>query len=79
MANGIRTNDVRGLNKERGSKFCVGSRVRKETEEGWKIYRPKCYEYKDGDKSPKNMNDKNHQTSSQKFIQLFFKIQMSRT
>ena len=32
MANGIRTGDPREFNKGRGSKFCVGSRVRQTSE-----------------------------------------------
>ena len=46
-----------------------GSRVRQTPEEGRRTYRPKRYN-KDEDKSPKTLNDKNHQASSQKFRQL---------
>ena len=71
MAYGIRTDDPRGFNKGRSSKFCEGSRVRK-TPEDRRTYRPKrCgNNNKDEDNSPKTLNDKNHQASSQKFRQL---------
>ena len=71
MANGIRTGNPRGFNKGRSSKFREGSRVRQTSEEGRKTYRPKhCgNNNKDEDNSPKNLNDKNHQASSQKFRQ----------
>ena len=71
MANGIRTGDPRGFNKERSSKFREGSRVRQTPEEGWRTYRPKrCgNNNKDEDNSPKNLDDKNQQASSQKFRQ----------
>ena len=71
MANGIRTGDPRGFNKGRSSKFCEGSRVQQTPEEGWRTYRPKrCgNNNKDEDNSPKILNDKNHQASSQKFRQ----------
>ena len=60
MVNGIRTCDPPELNKRRGSKFCVGSRVRQTPEEGRRIYRPKRFEYinKEEDNSPKTLNDK---------------------
>ena len=69
---GIRTDDPRGFNKGRCSKFRVGSRFRQTREEGQRIYRPKRKENnnKDGDNSPKILNGKNHQVSSQKFRQL---------
>ena len=73
MVNGIRTSDPRGLNEGRASKFYVGSRVQQETsEKSQRTYRLKCCEYnnKDEDNSPKTLNDKNHQASSQKFRQL---------
>ena len=72
MANGIRTGDPRGFNKGRSSKFREGSRVRQTPEEGRRTYRPKrCgNNNKDEDNSPKTLNDKNQQTSSQKFRQL---------
>ena len=57
MANEIRASQPRRLNKGRGSKFRVGSRVQQETpEDGWRIYRLKCYEHnnKDKDIRPKN-------------------------
>ena len=62
MVNGIRASDLRGLNKRRGSRFHVGSRVRQETpEEGQRTYRLKYREYnhKNEDNSPKILNDKN--------------------
>ena len=50
----------------------VGSRVRQTPEEGRRTYRPKrCgNNNKDEDNSPKTLNDKNQQASSQKFRQL---------
>ena len=71
MANGIRTDDHRGFNKRRSSKFREGSRVRQTPEEGRGTYRPKRYgdNNKDEDNSPKTLNDKNHQALSQKFRQ----------
>ena len=56
MANRIRTDDPRGFNKGRSSKFCEGSRVRQTPEEGRKPYRPKrCgYNNEDEHNSPKN-------------------------
>ena len=63
MVNGIRASDPHGLNNERGSKFCVGFRVRQETsEESRRIFRSKRCEYNDEDNS--------HQYSSQKFRHL---------
>ena len=72
MANGIRTGDSRGFTKGRSSKFREGYRVRQTPEEGWRPYRPKrCRNNNiDKDNSPKNLNDKNQQASSQKFRQL---------
>ena len=72
MANGIRTGDPRGFNKGRSSKFREGSRVRQTPEEGRMTYWPKrCgNNNKDEDNSPKTLNDKNQQASSQKFWQL---------
>ena len=50
MANGIRIIYLRGLNKRFCSKFRVGSRVRYETlEEGRRMHRSKCCEYKNKD------------------------------
>ena len=74
MANGIRTGDPRGFNKGRSSKFREGSRVQQTPEEGRRTYQPKrCRNNnKDEDNSPKNLNDKNQQASSQKFRQLTF-------
>ena len=71
MANGIRTGDSRGFNKGRTSKFRVISRVLQTPEEGRWTYRPKrCGKNsKDEDNSPKTLNDKNHQASSNKFRQ----------
>ena len=52
MVNGIRTDDPRGFNKGRGSKFRVGSRVRQTPEEGRGTYR--CgNNNKNEDNSPK--------------------------
>ena len=61
MVNGIRATDSCGLNKVRGSKFCVGSQVWQETpEEGERTHWPKWREYnKDEDNSLKTLNDKN--------------------
>ena len=72
MAKRIRTGDPRGFNKGRSSKFREGSRARQTPEEGRRTYRPKCFgnNYKDKDNSPKTLNDKNQQASSQKFRQL---------
>ena len=69
MANGIRTGDPHGFNKGRSSKFREGSRVRQTPEEDRRTYRPKLGEKnnKDEDNSPKPLNDKNQQASSQKF------------
>ena len=47
MVNGIRANDLRGVNKKRDSKFRVGSRVRQE--EGWETHRLKRCEYNNED------------------------------
>ena len=71
----IRTGDTHGFYKGHSSKFHVGSRIRirQTPEEGWRTYRLKrCWNNnKDKDNSPKiNLNDKNHQASSQKFRQL---------
>ena len=72
MANGIRSNDPRRFNKGRSSEFREGSRVRQTSEEVRGTYRPKrCgNNNKDEDNSPKTLNDKDHQASSQKFWQL---------
>ena len=72
MANGIRKGDPRRFNNGRSSKFHDGFRVRQTLEEGWMTYRPKrCgNNNKNEDNSPKTLNDKNHQASSQKFRQL---------
>ena len=72
IANEIRTGDPRGFNKGRSSKFRVSSRVRQTPEESRRTYRPKRCEnnHKDEDNSPKTLNDKNHQASSQKVRQL---------
>ena len=71
MVNGIRTSDPRGLNKGR-----VGFPVR-QTPRGRRTYRPKrCgNNNKDEDNSPKTINDKNHQASSQKLRQQISCIQ----
>ena len=62
----------RGFNKGRSPKFREGSRVRQTPEEDRGTYRPKrCgNNNKDEDNSPKTLNDKNHQASSQKFRQI---------
>ena len=77
MANGIRTGDPSGFNKEHSSKFRESSRVRQTPEESRRTYRLKrCgNNNKDEDNSPKTLNDKNHQVSSQKFRQLMFILQ----
>ena len=50
MVNGIRASVPHELNKERGLKFRVSSRVRQKTpEEGRRIHRPKRCEYGDKD------------------------------
>ena len=75
MVNGIEASNPCGLNKGCGSKFCVGSWVRQETpKEGWETHQPKCCEYnnKNEDNSPKTLNYKNLQASSQKFRRLKF-------
>ena len=56
-------------------KFREGSRVRQALEKGPRTYRPKrCgNNNKDEDNSPKTLNDKNHQASSQKFRQQIHK------
>ena len=66
MANGIRTGDPRGFNKRCNLKFWEGSRVRQTPEEGQRTYRPKhCgNNNKDEDNSPKTLNDKNNNESS---------------
>ena len=71
MVNGIGTSDPCGLDKERSSKFRVGSQVRQTHEEGRRTYRPKRWEYnnKDENNSPKTLNYKNQRASSQKFWQ----------
>ena len=58
MANGIRADNSRRVNKGRSSKFCKGSRVRQTPEEGQMTYRPKRCGNKDEDDSPKTYNDK---------------------
>ena len=61
MANGIRTSDPRGFNKERSLKFRVGSQVRQTPEVGHRTYQLKrCgNNNKDEDNSMKTLNDKN--------------------
>ena len=75
ITNGVRTGDPRGFNKGCSLKFCVGSWVRQTPEEGRRTYRLKrCRNNnKDEDMSPKTLNDKNHQASSQKVRQLVLK------
>ena len=81
MANGIRKSDPCGSNKERSSKFREGSQVRQTPKEGQMTYRPKhCgNNNKDEDNSPKTLNDKNHQASSQKFRQVYFLSSTAQT
>ena len=71
MTKGIRKGDLRAFNKRHSSKFRVDSRVRQTLEEGWRTYRRKrCgNNNKEEDNSPKTLNGKNHQVSSQKFRQ----------
>ena len=80
MVNGIRTGDPRGSNKGCSSKFREVSRVQQTPEEGRRTYRPKrCgNNNKDEDNSPKTLNDKNQQASSQKFRQLIDLIMSSK-
>ena len=54
------TNDPRGFNKGRSSKFREGSQVRQTPEEGQRTYRPKrCgNSNKDEENSPKTLHDK---------------------
>ena len=61
MANGIRTGDPHGFNKECSSKFHEGSWVWQTPEEGRRTYRPKRWgnNNKDEDNSPKTLNNKN--------------------
>ena len=56
----LSTGDPCGFNKGGNSKFREGSRVRQTPEEGRRTYRPKrCgNNNKDGDNSPKTLNDK---------------------
>ena len=61
MFNGIRASEPRELNKGRGSKFCICSRVRQETpEDGQRRHQLKLCEYKnkDEDNIPKTLNVK---------------------
>ena len=70
MVNRNRTGNPRRFNKGHSLKFRVGFRVQ-QTPEGWRTYHPKhCGNNKDEDNSAKNLNNKNHQASSQKFRQL---------
>ena len=61
----------RGFNKGRSSKLREGSQVQQTPEEGRWTYRPKRWgnNNKDEDNSPKTLNDKNQQATSQKFRQ----------
>ena len=68
MATRIRKGDPRGFNKGCSSKFRKGPRVRKTPEEGRRTYRLKRCGKKDEDNSPKTLNDKIHQASSQKLL-----------
>ena len=62
----------RRFNKGCSSKFREGSKVRQTSEEGRRTYQLKhCgNNNKDEGNSPKTLNDKNQQASSQKFRQL---------
>ena len=72
IVNGIRTSDPHWLNKGCGLKFHIGSWVWQEIpEEGWRTHHCK-YNNKDEDYSPKTLNNKDHQASSQKFRPLLF-------
>ena len=72
MANEVRTDEPRGFDKGRSSKFREGSRVRQAPEEGRRTYRPKrCRNNnKDEGNSVKTLYDKSRQASSQKFRQV---------
>ena len=52
MANGIKTGDPRGFNKERSSKFREGSRGRQTPEERRKTYLPKRCGNNNKDENP---------------------------
>ena len=75
MANGITIVDPRRFNKGRSSKFREGSWVRQTPEESrWTYWPKRCgNNNKDEDNSPKTLNDKNQQDSSQKFRQKHLK------
>ena len=64
-----------GFNKGCISKFHLGSRIRQTPEEGrWTYQLKRCgNNNNDEDNSPKILNDKNHQASSQKFGKLLAK------
>ena len=72
MVNGIRTSNPHGFNKGFSLKFHEGSQVRQTPEEGWRAQQPKhCGNNNNNeDNSPKTLNDKSHQASSQKFRQV---------
>ena len=64
------TESEQAFNKGCSSKFCEGSRVRQTPEEGRTYQLKHCRNNnKDEDNSPKTLNNKNHQASSQKFRQ----------
>ena len=67
MVNRIRKNDPHRLNEGHGSKFHVGSWVIQTLEDQRTYWLKHEYNNKDEDNSPKTLNDKNHQASSQKF------------
>ena len=73
MANGIRTDDLRGFNKGRSSKFREGCRVRQTPEHRGHIGQKVCGN-KNEDNGLKTLNDKNHQASSQKYVSLYIYI-----
>ena len=73
MVNGIGTIYHSGLNKGFGLKFRIGSQIRYKTpKETQRTHRSKHCEYNDEDEdnSSDTLNDKNYQTSSQKFRQI---------
>ena len=71
IAYGIRTGNPCDFNKGCSLKFHEGFGVQQTPEETWRTDQPKhCgnnNNNKDEDNSPKNLNDKNQQASSQKF------------
>ena len=72
MANGIRTGDPIDSIKDVVWSSVKVPQVQQTPEEGRRTYQPKRYRNNNNDKdnSPKTLNDKNQQASSQKFRQL---------